>query len=429
MNRHSLRRALSLLAVAGAAAVAGACNEHLDAGAACPSLCPGLAVPLRDTVLTSVLDFDTTLVGYPSIGTEEGIPLASRGDTLDVRGVIRFDSLTRVFAPTGDTTRPVAKVDTAIFRMRLNLTQSRLPSSVTFEAYDVDTTAADDDMQALLALYRPDRLLASKTVARADITDSLVMPLSGDMLLGKIQSGANLRIGLRVIGSGPVSLRVHTTETGLAAEVRYYVWPDTLVKQQVLTPYSKTPTEPANLSLDYRDYAVVARNTLATAGPLAVATGGVPARRTYMRFVVPQWLLDSTTIVRATLELTQQPMRGFDQGDSVTVIGQAVAATPLISDLYRSAQILVPAGYFVTDSIRVAPADSGQRQLELNALLRVWKAQSDTAATAPQRAIVLLMKEEGLHGAEVRFFNAKSPAAVRPRLRVSYIPRVDFGVP
>ena len=427
MNRNSLRRALSVLVVAGAAAAAGACNEHLDAGAACPSLCPGLAVPIKDTVFTAVLAFDTTLVGYPSIGTEEGIPLAARGDTLDVRGVIRFDSLVRIFAPTGDTARQVSKVDTAIFRMRLNLTQSRLPSSVTFQAYDVDTTAADDNMKAVLALFRPDRLLATKTVARADITDSLVMSLSGAMLVGKIQGGSHLRIGLRVTGSGPVSLRVHTTETGLAAEVRYYVSPDTSVHQQVLTPYSKTPTEPANLSLDFRDYAVVARNTLTSAGSLAVATGGVPARRAYLRFNVPQWLLDSTTIVRATLQLTQQPMRGFDQGDSVTVIGQAVAATPLISDLYRSAQILVPAGYFVTDSIRVAPADSGQRQLELNALMRVWKSQ--TNATAPQRAIVLLMKEEGLHGAEVRFFNAKSPASVRPRLRVSYIPRVDFGVP
>ncbi len=422
-----LRRALSVLAVAGAAAVAGACNEHLDAGAACPSLCPGLAVPIRDTVLSSVVVFDTTLVGYPSIGTELGIPLAARGDTLDVRGVIRFDSLVRIFAPVGDTVRPVSRVDTALFRMRLNLTQSRLPSSVTFEAYDVDTTAADDDTKAVLALFRPDRKLASKTVARADITDSLVLPLSNAMILAKIQSGANLRIGLRLIGSGPVSLRVHTVETGLNAQVRYYVSPDTSTHQVVLSPFSKTPTEPATLANDYRDYAVVARNTLAPAGSQQMATGGVPARRSYLRFVVPAWLLDSTTIVRATLQLTQSPMRGFDATDSVTVIGQAVAATPIITDLYRSALILVPPGYFVSDSIRVAPADSGQRQIELNALLRVWKGQTD--ATAPQRAIVLLMKEEGLHGAEVRFFNARSPAAVRPRLRVSYIPRVDFGVP
>ncbi len=427
MNRLPLRRAWSVLAVTVATLALGACNEHLDAGSACPSLCPGLSVPIRDTVLSPVLVFDTTLVGYPSIGTEEGIPLAARGDTLDVRGVIRFDSLTRAFAPTGDTLRQVSQVDTAQLRVRINLTQSRLPSTVTFEAYDVDTTAADDDQAALLALFRPNRLLSSRTLARADITDSLVFPLSGAMLLAKIKAGANLRVGLRLIGSGPVSLRIHTIETGLPAVVRYYVSPDTAIHQVVVSPYSKTPLEPAVLANDYRDYAVVARNALPAAGPLAISTGGVPARRAYLRFVVPQWLLDSTTLVRATLMLTQVPTLGFDQNDSVTVIGQAVAATGLISDLYRSSLILLPAGLFVSDSIRVAPADGGLRTIELNALLRLWKEQ--TGVDAPQRAIVLRMKEEGLHGAEVRFFNTKADASLRPRLRVSYIPRVDFGVP
>jgi hypothetical protein len=196
----------------------------------------------------------------------------------------------------------------------------------------------------------------------------------------------------------------------------------------VVSPYSKTPIEPPSLASDFRDYAVVARNALPGAGALSFSTGGVPARRAYLRFNVPQWLMDSTTIVRATLLLTQSPQRGFDESASVTVIGQAVAATNRSKDLYRSSQILIPAGLFIVDSIRVAPADSGVRSLEMNALLRVWNS-STSVNESPQRAIVLLQKEEGLHGAEVRFFNARSPASVRPRLRVSYIPRVNFGVP
>jgi hypothetical protein len=417
-----------VLFVASAAAVLGACNEHLDAGSACPSLCPGLSVPIKDTVLSPVLAFDTTLVGYPSVGTELGIPLASRGDTLDVRGVIRFDSLVTFFAPPADTSRPVTRADTAILRVRINLTQSRLPATVRFEAYDVDTIADDGNTAAVLALFRPDRLFATRTLTRAEITDSLIFPISSAWLLQKIQAGANLRVGIRLVGSGPVSLRLHTVETGLQSEIRYYVSTDTAVKQIVVAPYSKTPVEPALLAFDYRDYAVVARNALPAIGNQALATGGVPARRSYLRFNIPQWLLDSNTVVRATLQLTQIPMRGFDQGDSVTIHGQAVAATSLITDLYRSSQILIPQGMFVADSIRVAPADSGVRTLEINSLLTVWKTQAGTAE-APQRAIVLLQTEEGLHGAEVRFFNARSAAAVRPRLRVSYIPRVTFGVP
>lgn len=428
MTRPSIRRALSVLAVATAAAALGACNEHLDAGSACPSLCAGLSVPIKDTVLSPVLSFDTTLVGYPSIGTEEGIPLAARGDTLDVRGVIRFDSLVRLFAPPSDTLRPVTKADTAILRMRLNLTQSRLPAWVRFEVYDVDTLADDSDLQAVLALFRPGRLITSKTLTRAELTDSIVFPLSSAFLLGKIQSGANLRVGLRLVGAGPVSLRVHTVETGLQPEVRYYVSSDTAVHQTIVGPYSRTPVEPASLANDFRDFAVVARNALPSAGTLSVSTGGVPARRAYLRFNIPQWMFDSTTIVRATLQLTQMPQRGFDQSDSVTIVGQAVAATNYITDLYRSSQILIPAGLFVSDSIRVAPADSGVRTLEINSLLKVWRS-STTTVEGTQRAIVLLQQEEGLHGAEVRFFSSRAAASVRPRLRVSYIPRVDFGVP
>jgi hypothetical protein len=279
----------------------------------------------------------------------------------------------------------------------------------------------------VLSLFQPGRVITTRTLTRAEITDSIVFPLSGAWLLQKIQSGANVRVGLRLVGAGPVSLRIHTTETGLPAEIRYYVWADTSVKQVIITPYSKTPLEPPILAYDFRDYAVVAHNGLAGAGTTAMSTGGVPARRAYLRFRLPQWLLDSTTIVRATLQLTQVPQRGFDQADSVTIVGQAVAATGLISDLYRSSQILVPRGYFVSDSIRVAPADSGVRTLELNSLLRIWTAQTGT--DAPQRAIVLLQTEEGLHGGEVRFFNTRSAAAVRPRLRISYIPRITFGVP
>ncbi len=428
MMKPPLRRAWRLVLVGAAASALGACNEHLDAGRACPSLCPGLSVPIRDTVLSPILEFDTTLVGYPSIGTEEGIPLASRGDTLDVRGVIRFDSLVRVFAPPGDTLRSVTRADSAFLRMRLNLTQSRLPASVRFELYDVDTIADDNNTAAVLALFQPGRVITSRTVTRAEITDSLRFPLSSAWLLQKIQSGARLRIGLRLVGSGPVSLRVHSVETGLQAEVRYHVSPDTAVRQVIVNPFSKTPLEPPALANDFRDYAIMARNALPPAGALAVSTGGVPARRAYLRFNVPRWLLDSTTIVRATLQLTQVPQRGFDQGDSVTVVGQAVAATNLIRDLYRSSQILLPPGVFIADSIRVAPADSGVRSLEINGLLRVWNT-SASLSESPQRAIVLLQHEEGLHGAEVRFFNARSPASVRPRLRVSYIPKVNFGVP
>jgi len=423
-----LRRALVVAIFAGSSAALGACNEQLDAGSACPSLCPGISVPIKDTTLSAILVFDTTIVGYPSLGLEAGIPLASRGDTLDVRGVIRFDSLQKVFAPAGDTSRQVTQVDSAALLLRLNLTESRLPAWVRFDVYDVDSSAADNDFGALLQMFVPGRLVSSVTLQRAQLTDSLVVPIAGAWLLSKMNNAANVRFGIRLAGPGSVSLRLHTIESGMSPQLRYYVWPDTTVAVQAVTPYSKTPLQPPSASNDYRDFAVVAKNAMPAASPTVVSVGGIPARRAYLKFDVPQWLMDSTTIVRATLHLTQAPQKSYDSGDTVTVMGQAVAATAYITDLHRAADLLTPQGLFVTDSIRAAPADSGVRALEMNSLLRVWKS-AGTSVEGPQRAIVLTQREEGLHGAEMRFFGALAPAAVRPRLRVSYIPRVNYGVP
>ena len=45
------------------------CREDLNGTAGCPSLCPEQNIVSRDTVLDSFVAIDTTVVGYPSIGT------------------------------------------------------------------------------------------------------------------------------------------------------------------------------------------------------------------------------------------------------------------------------------------------------------------------------------------------------------------------
>jgi hypothetical protein len=92
--RRSARLALSF--------ALGACSEDLGAGAACPALCPNEPLATRDTVFDPVV-LDTTLTGYPGIGREGVLPLIARGDTLDTRVVLRFDTLPASFTPAGAT--------------------------------------------------------------------------------------------------------------------------------------------------------------------------------------------------------------------------------------------------------------------------------------------------------------------------------------
>jgi hypothetical protein len=82
--------ATSLLVCAVSAIVA--CSEELNGNAGCPALCPEQNLVSIDTVLDAFVTVDTTVTGYPVIGTEAFLLVATRGDTLDARAVMRFDT-------------------------------------------------------------------------------------------------------------------------------------------------------------------------------------------------------------------------------------------------------------------------------------------------------------------------------------------------
>src|SRR3982751_3215674 len=114
------RRARALLLFASLGSVVAACSEQLDGGAACPSLCPGQNVSVLDTTFDAII-LDSTIVGLPSIGAEGQLWLATRGDTLDSRAVIRFDSLTTRFTKAGADSA-ITVVDSAYILLRVNAT-------------------------------------------------------------------------------------------------------------------------------------------------------------------------------------------------------------------------------------------------------------------------------------------------------------------
>ena len=174
MNRR-LGILLALFLVAGI----GACAESLDSGAACPSLCPSQKVPIYDTIITPVLEFDTTLVGYPSRGSENGMLLATRGDTVEVRGIVRFDTLVTSYTPVNDTSRTIVRVDSSRLRIVIDTTRSTLPASVRFELYDVDDTLALDTAAApVLAKFTPSRRIGGATFEKSLVHDTLYLPVS-----------------------------------------------------------------------------------------------------------------------------------------------------------------------------------------------------------------------------------------------------------
>ena len=175
------------------------------------------------------------------------------------------------------------------------------------------------------------------------------------------------------------------------------------------------------------NYMIVAKNAI----PQFTNTmnvGGNPGRRPYLRFNIPSHIVDSSTIVRATLILTQRPLPYGDLRDTMTIQAQVVLAGPQVTDLRRAADIISAPGLDVNDSLLVSPRDSGQKTLDMFLLLRAWRTQ-DGLLYPPPRALVLRASPENVLPFEASFFNSLSAPSLRPQMRISYVPSITFGVP
>jgi hypothetical protein len=410
-----------LIAIAALFVSISSCSEKLDSSAACSVLCPPIGGDVQNLTLDAVV-LDTTVRAFSGLGAEPSLLLAARGDTLDTRVVIRFDSLPTTFVPAGDTARPIASVDSAYLQLRLDTLSIKGANPVTIEAYDVDTTANDTSTAAILALFRPDRFISSQTFVRADLKDTLKYYISNEAVLAKIQDNPRLRIGLRATGPGSSQLRIHSAEAGLTPLLFFRATPDTATKPLTVLPISKTPAEDAIVSSHLTDYTVIA-NAPPPAAPGALTVGGWPARRVYIRFDIPAAIIDSATVVRATLLLNQIPNDAIDPTDTVQLLPQVVLAGKVVTDPAKAAQIVAAISI---DTLKLRPGDAGLTNVELAGAFSLWRAQKPD--TLP-RAITIRSVSEGNSPLELRFYSIEDVAALRPRLRISYTSRVPLGLP
>jgi hypothetical protein len=394
-----------------------ACTDRLESSGACPLLCPGEGVQVQNIVLEPVT-LDTAVSSVTGIGNDLVMLFAKRGDTLETRLVVRFDSLPARYRPVSSdtTTLSITVVDSARIRLRFDTTAAKLPSSVTIEAYNVDTTAADTVTAAILALFRPDRLIGSQQFTGAELKDSVYFPISNAAVLARITDRNRLRLGFRIVAAGPTQMRVFASASGLGPSLSFRPSTDTAIAKITVNPFSKTPSGDQTLASDLRDYIVYAHLQSTGVTPM-LEVGGVPGVRSYLRFDIPGWLIDSTGIVRAELILTQTPASGLDVGDTLAVVPQVVAATTLVTDPELAAQVVYSAAISGGDSIRTAPRDSGQVVIDIARILRLWRGID---VDEVPRALVLRTTSERLRPGRIRFFSSEAESALRPRLRISY---------
>lgn len=410
------------LIVSGSGALLlAACTEKLDSSGVCPILCPPVGGEVQNITIDAVV-FDSTVQSLSGLGAEDGLLLAERGDTLDARVIVRFDSLPATFVEGTVTDKPITFVDSASLRLLVDTLSIKGSDPVTIEAYDVDTTANDTSTADVLALFRPDRLITSQTFTRAQLRDTVRYALPAAYVLAKIQAAARLRVGLRAISSGSTQMVIASAQAGTPPALRFRVAADTAIQPFTISPLSRTPTDDAVIAANLSDYTVFARRP-PPASPTDLTVGGFPPRRTYLRFDIPSNIIDSSTVVRATILLNQLPNPLLDPTDSVMIATQLVLAGASVTDVEKAAQVVTD---FTPDSLKVRPGESGLRMIEIAGVFGAWRQFKPDETP---RAVVLRASREGRSPLEIRFSSLEAAAQFRPRLRISYTNEVPLGLP
>jgi hypothetical protein len=405
MGRHGwFRGAAALTAV-----VATACQEDLLApgAGACPAFCPPEQVVVVDSLLLDGVVNDSSFVGYVLPGEAGGAQLVSDagGPVPTSRAVVRFAPFAeRLQLGPGDTTTgPVIAIDS--FEVRIPITSRggaglelrlyRLPatveSNVTFAA--LDPYFADSALVATLPL--PDSLTNGSDTVR--LAADAFPTLDAD---GRV---AALGLELRAVDRGHVVLG--TLEGAAAVTLTRHVQVDS----------AGQPVARAEARLPSFDTFVAPDPPAIPDDPLRV--GGAPSRRSLLRFSLPPRILDSSTVVKATLILVPvQPSVGAP-GDTVRMLAQGVAAdvgakSPLLAVAEEDLTLLVA-------SVLVGTADTVR--LDVTDLVLSWAADS----TRPRSVMVRAIPEGNTFGEVI--FGSSGGAAARPALQVTFVPPLTLG--
>lgn len=456
MSPRQLIRCLPLAAIV----LVAACQERLDTTANCPVLCTDNSLVFKDTTLDIVLS-DSAFGGFtgvgerwpaPGLATSNGfgflyetfVPVVNRPDSVDIRQVFRFDTLPRTLSAT-DTTTITALTDSKLLLV-VDTARSSIPSvgATTVSLYDVDdSTVANDTLpQAIAARFIESRLIATRTFTRAEVLAdtipgsgsgvtirSFTVAIPNDVMLRYVRSARRLRIGMRVTSPASAALRFvapSVNSSGLIPRLTYDPSPDTAVKAwEVQTQANIVAASPER----FRTQSVVVQDRTPLLNDGSLEAGGLTAVRSLMQVKIPRAFLAKVTIVRASLDMVQRPLRtvpGAQDGVRVR-LRVGIAGPALGTDPRRIVEFLDPTLEGVLlPSLRITPADSGVKSFDVGAALRLWTTQDSTIATN----FVLYSEGEAFQEQRPAFYSRRNPnPALRPRLRVTYTTPREGAIP
>ncbi len=394
-----MRQLLVLLGIG----VLGACQERLALPSTCPELCPGSGVEVRDTILDVIVGKDSSFTGYLGLQEPTALLVSNGLPEGDARGRAIFGALpdsvfvvgTR-YAYTIDSMLflvPLLARDTSVKNVRLIL--HRIPL--------VDSTATVADLdQYMTAATVVDSVVIPDTLVSGNLR-VMIGPESWAKLVPDETDTTRLSVGFRLSADVPTGVRLGSTFGGAGPTWLTYVQvplTDTTLNHQTITiPADSTnyviqepgPSDPDNLFM-----------------------GGRTGSRTILRFKLPKSLRDSSTVIRATLELTlARPVQGLPN-DPAT----AQALATLVDVGAKS-----PAFSGAVGVRSLEAGQTGVQKIEVFGPVGTWFGPNGLTPS-----LLLGLAPEGGTFTRAEFLSSRSPTG-GPRLRITYAVPSRSGFP
>lgn len=377
--------------------VAAGCTEQLVTPGGCPELCPGGLPQVRDTVLAPVANGDSTFYGYASVLDGTALPIANGGALGEARALIRFiprgDSVT-----VNDTSRAFT-IDSAVISLVV-LARDTTVSGLGMELYrlpaDFDSTTTFQEVEAEMT---PANLLRSVPIGDAIRSERFPVTFRGadlERLAFAPGDSTRLVVGVRLTGPAGAGAYLGAVNGGDATPL-FVTYTDIGVAD---TAIRKQPIQ-RGVS---QNVTVLSAGTPPSGSLLAV--GGFPAARSLLRFELPDFIRDSATIIRATLELVPDAPTVGIAGDSARI-----DARGLLADIGAKSVVLPDR----LASTWIHPGVDTVR-LELTRIAVLWQGSDPLPA-----AVRLSHGQEYASFLAPRFRGTRS-ASGQPRLRITYRP-------
>jgi len=383
-----------------------ACTEDFTTPGYCPQTCPGGSVRILDTVIDATFDLDSSYSGYvlPGEGTGLLVTTPSAADRYLI--ALRFGAIPdsvrvgdTLYAYTVDSVTiglGVLARDPAATGIALQLYRApaSIDSGLTFAGVDSLLSPAS----FLDSISVPDTLGTGNVhaaFAGTDLVKLAIPPADSGVLAIAVEASAPAATGLE-LGS--------TFAAGYLPTLTYYVSVAELDSTRQPTPIRRFPS-----------LGTFVQENPPTPTAQQLLVGGAPSSRVLLRFSVPDSVLIGVEILRAELILTpSEPIAGVPNMSATAtargVLSEQGAKSPLVPLLAPTTSLVVGS----SDSITIEVVD----------IVRTWQAIQNP----PAHAFFISLQPEGSSFTTPLFASTRSASGV-PRLRITYVPPLEFEEP